>query len=327
MKFRSFLIISVVLSAFLISCNSEEEEIGNWVEKAVFEGYARGEGTSFAIDGKGFFGMGKDIDANLSDFWRFDPVTNAWSPAASFPGKARAYNVSISNGVNGYVGLGYDGDNDLADFWEYNAAKNEWNQIADFPGGARRYSTAFAIGTDIYVGTGNSNNDKVFHNDFYKYSNGTWTKITSLSGEKRRKANSIGFNGKGYILSGYHNGILTDFWSYDPATDSWTKMTSLTDEDYGNSDVPRQNANIFVTEGKLFVANGNASTGATNTVFEWDPATSVWTKKTSFEGNNREGAGCFVINDKAYIVGGHNGSAYYDECLLFEPSQELDSED
>ncbi len=42
MKFKFFLIIAVVLTAFLSSCDDEETEIGNWVTKAYYDGYPRG---------------------------------------------------------------------------------------------------------------------------------------------------------------------------------------------------------------------------------------------------------------------------------------------
>ncbi|MBN2806852.1 MAG: hypothetical protein JXR22_09350 [Prolixibacteraceae bacterium] len=327
MKFKLFIVLSFALSALLTSC--EEVEItGNWVSKPFYEGIPRGEGSSFGIDNKGYFGMGRDDDDYLSDFWMFDPEKNTWMQVAEFPGETRAYNVSVATNNKGYVGLGYNGSNDMADFWEYNPANNQWKQIEDFPGGARRYSTAFSIGDDIYVGTGTSDNDKVFYNDFYKYSNGNWSKIATMSGEKRRKANAVGMNGKGYLLSGIHNGTLVDFYSYDPATDTWTKLVSLNDSETGHNSVARTNACVFVSEGKLYMAAGNVNNSPSTTVFEWDPATEMWSSMTDIESaSGREGAGSFVLNDKGYIVGGRSGSAYFDDFYMFEPSEEKDSDD
>jgi N-acetylneuraminic acid mutarotase len=338
MKFKTLLILTVLATAFFTSCTTDETEIGNWVQKAYFDGFPRGEGSSFTLNDYGFFGMGKDDNGYLSDFWRYDPVANSWKPAAKFPGAARAYNVSISNGSKAYVGLGYDGNTDLADMWEYDATTDKWTQIADFPGGARYYATAFAIGNDIYVGTGYSKATKKSYNDFWKYSNGAWSVETNAEGKaistvnsnpgtKRYKASSVGFNGKGYLISGYDNSTLSDFWEYDPSKNTWTKLTSLTDADYGDTGIPRSNGLAFVSEGKLFVACGSNTSGLTNTVYEWDPETTVWTKKTSLESSAREGAGLFVIKDAAYIVGGRSGNSYYDDCFMFQPSLEKDSND
>lgn len=329
MKLKVLLIIGVALTTLFSSCNNDEVElIGNWEQKSWYDGYARAEGSSFAINNFGYFGMGHDDDGNLSDFWKYDPSSNSWIPAKSFPGTARAYNVSVSNGQKGYVGLGYDGSNDLSDFWEYDPTSNSWNRIADFPGGPRRYATAFAIGTDIYVGTGTTDNDKQYNNDFYKYDGNNWTQIKSLPGNKRRKANSTGFEGKGYVISGSRSStILNDMWVYDPANDSWTEKARIDNEDTGNTAIPRQNAVLFGSDGRLFITTGSQGNTTTTSTYEWNPKTEEWTERTSFEGSIREGAGCFVINDKGYIVGGRSGASYKDDTFKFEPNADRDSND
>lgn len=328
MKLRTLLIIGVVMTALITSCKEDEAElVGNWVQKSYFDGYARAEGSSFAINDIGYFGMGRDDDGYLTDFWKFEPANNKWIPAANFPGTPRAYNVSISNGQKGYVGLGYDGTNDLADFWEYDAGSNSWKQIADFPGGERRYATAFAIGNDIYVGTGTFDKDKQFTNDFYKYDGSNWTKITSLPGDKRRKATATSLNGKGYVISGFRSSMLQDFWEYDPSSDSWTKLNSLNDEETGDSGIARQNAVAFASHGKIYITTGNLGASTTTSTFEWDPTADEWTAKSSLEGAIREGAGSFVLLDKGYVVGGRSGASYKDDTYLFEPSDKSESND
>lgn len=329
MKFKIFIILAVVISTIFTSCTEDDDTpIGNWVLKAYFEGRQRAEGTSFEIGDKGYFGMGRDDDGYLSDFWQFDPDKNAWTQVADFPGTLRSYNVSISNGSKGYVGLGYDGNNDLADFWEYDANSDSWTQVADFGGGERRYATAFAIGNDIYVGTGTQEEDKLFTNDFWKFDGTSWSKITTLSGEKRRKANAVSLDGKGYVIGGQHNGAIADFWEYDPASDTWTQLTKTNDEDTGATGIPRFNAIAFAVNGNLYLAGGNTGNVAVSTVYEWNPTDAAWTEKTSIEAlYSREGAGSFVLNGKAYIVGGRSGSSFLDDCYMFEPDQEKDSDD
>ena len=330
MKFNSLILVVAVLSTFLVSCSSDEDVIGNWVTKAYFDGYARAEGSSFAIDNYGYWGMGKDDDNYLKDFWKFDPTQGergAWTQVASFPGTPRAYNVSVSNGTKGYVGLGYDGDDDLSDFWEYDPQANSWAEIDTFAGGVRRYATSFAIGSDIYVGTGTKDNDKIFTNDFYKYDGSQWTAINSLPGEKRRKANAVSMDGKGYVLGGLHNSTLNDFWVYDPGTNSWDNFDLVDDDDTGNSGVARYNAATFATNGKIYLATGNQSSTTLTSVFEWNPSTLIWTEKTSLEASNREGCGYFVLNDYCYIVGGRSGSSYKDDCYMFQPDADKVSND
>ncbi|MBN1924363.1 MAG: hypothetical protein JW798_00880 [Prolixibacteraceae bacterium] len=331
MKFRSLIILSLILTVFISSCEDETTVLGNWVSKGYFEGYARSNGSSFSINNEGYWGMGKDDDYYLTDFWKYDPTQGefgTWILADSFPGTPRAYNVSVSNGEKGYVGLGYDGDNDLADFWEYDPVSDSWNRIADFPGGARRYAAAFAIGKDIYVGTGTMDKDKKYMNDFYKYSNGKWDKISALPGEKRQNANAVSYNGKGYIIGGYHSGVLNDFWEYDPTTDVWAKLEDVDEEDIGSSSILRYDASTFVSEGNIYLAGGISQGATLASVYEWSPIDSIWNEKASIETSiTRQGAGSFVINGYGYIVGGRNGSRYLDDFYMFEPSVEKDSKD
>lgn len=332
MKFKTLFILTAISSVFFSSCNSDDvTEIGNWVEKAFYEAYARAEGSSFEIDNYGYWGMGRDIDGYLTDFWKFDPTKGekgAWTQVAEFPGTARAYNVSVSTESKGYVGLGYDGENDLADFWEYDPSTNSWDSIVAFVGGERRYATAFSIGNDIYVGTGTKESDKVYTNDFYKFDGSSWTKVASLTGEKRRQANATSLDGKGYLLSGFHNSVLQDFYRYDPATDTWEELSDLNDEDTGDSEIARYNACFFAANGKLYLTVGNQGGITETSTFEWDPSDVSWTKKTSLEsGISREGAGTFVLNDQGYIVGGRSGSSYFDDCYMFEPDKDKDSDD
>jgi N-acetylneuraminic acid mutarotase len=330
MKFKSLIILSFVLTALFTSCNEDVTVIGNWVTKAYFQGYSRSDGVSFSLNNAGYWGLGKDDDGYLSDFWKYDAEKNSWSEVAPFPGKARAYNVSISNGSKGYMGLGYDGNGDLADFYEYDPIANTWQQIGNFPGGARRYATAFAIGADVYVGTGTEDKDKIYTNDFYKLSNGVWSdKAISFPGEKRKNAISIGLNGKGYLICGNHSGVLSDFWEFDPATEKWTQQFKVSDTDNGGlAGVARYDASAFVSEGSIYVVGGASTSGPVASIYEWNPTELTWTEKTSIEtGQARQGAGCFVIDGYGYVVGGRSGTHYLDDCYKFEPSIEKDSDD
>lgn len=334
MKFKTLLIIAVLFTAFLSSCVDEDIDLlGNWVTKAYYGSYARGDGSSFAIDGYGYWGMGYDGDEYFTDFWKYDPVKNTWSQVADFLGTPRAYNVSVSSGSKGYVGLGYDGDDDLADMWEYDAESNSWDSIVSFLGGARRFATAFAINDILYVGTGSEENGKKYLNDFYKYDGSSWELIPSLTGQKRIKANTVVLDGKAHIISGKSiSSILTDHWVFDPETEIWTELDDLSDDDTGDNRIARQNASAFVSNGKIYLVGGNSGSSSLNTVFEWNPnraENGMWIEKTSIEeGISREGAGCFVLNDFGYIVGGRSGgTSYLDDCYMFQPYAEADSDD
>ena len=65
------------------------------------------------------------------------------------------------------------------------------------------------------------------------------------------RSNAVAFelNGKGYIGTGSFNGIRSDFWEYNPNTDTWIEVTSL-------EGAARQDAIAFSIGEKAFVATG-----------------------------------------------------------------------
>lgn len=329
MKFKILIVLSLVLSISFSSCNDDTVEMGNWVTMAYFTGVARANATCFSFDSVAYFGLGKNEDEYLNSFYKYNVDKDAWIEVDSFPGTPRAYNICVATESKGYMGLGYDGDNDLKDFWEFDPSTNKWTQLADFPGGERRYASAFAIGEDVYVGLGTSDHNDYYWNDFWKYSNGTWTSLNSFPGEKRLQANVVTLNGKAFIISGYHSGVLYDFYEYDPTTDSWTKLDKLNDENTGNTSVARYNACAFVSGGNIYLAGGVSGSSSLSSIFEWSPVDSIWTEKSELETNlTRQGASCFVVNDIGYILAGVSGSTnYLDDMYKFEPWVEKDSDD
>lgn len=328
MKFKILIVVSVVVAIAFTSCNNDTMVMGNWKTKAYFTGFGRANGTCFSIGNTAYYGMGKNDDKYLKDFYKYDVDKDAWDSINSFPGTPRAFNVSAATTKKGYVGLGYDGNVDLKDFWEFDPSTNKWTQLADFPGGVRRKASAFAIGDDIYVGLGTVDNDKKYMNDMWKYSNGTWSAVSSFPGEKRRYANVVILHGKAYVISGEHSGTLTDFWEYDPTKDKWRELDKLDDEDRGNSAVARYDACAFVSGGNIYLAGGTSKGSALSSIYEWSSTDSIWTEKTSIEkGTPRMGAGCFVVNDYGYIIGGHAGTNYLDDLYIFQPWIEKDLKD
>jgi N-acetylneuraminic acid mutarotase len=333
MRFKTLMIIAVALTAFLPSCVDDDSDLlGNWVTKATYVGKARAYGSSFAINGNGYWGMGTDDDDYLTDFWKYDPVKDTWKQVADFTGTPRAYNISASNGTKGYVGLGYDGNNDLDDIWVYDAEANSWYLAGVFPGGARRFASAFAIGNDVYVGLGSMDKGKVFKNDFYKFNGNSWTAIPALRGDKRHNANVTVLNGKAHVISGLsNNGVLNDHWVYDPVEEVWSELENVNDEVTGDAGIARYSGSTYSANGKIYLTLGGTQGGTTTSMFEWDPTLDIegaWIEKTALESNiSREGAGCFVLDGYGYIVGGVASGNYKDDSYMFQPYAEADSDD
>jgi N-acetylneuraminic acid mutarotase len=130
--------------------------------------------------------------------------------------------------------------------------------------------------------------------------------MTVTGGSGRNAAFCLSINGKIYVGGGY---VATgtdayDFYEYDPATDKWTKKADL-------PGATNRSAGIsFSANGKGYIGLGTEnylSTSPENLLKDlwmYDPATDTWTQKASLPDSGRNNSACFVVNNKAYVIGG-----------------------
>lgn len=137
-----------------------------WTRKADFPGLDRHQLSSFALEGKGYVGMGIDHDLYRKDWWRYDPLTDSWTEAASLPGVERGAASTFVLGQRGFLVFGSDGGY-KDELWEYNPFTDSWMIRANFPGGERKNAVAFAIGDSAYAGMGKGATGK--RRNFYRY--------------------------------------------------------------------------------------------------------------------------------------------------------------
>src|SRR5690606_23222705 len=85
----------------------------------------------------------------------------------------------------------------------------------------------------------------------------------------------LGIGNKGYLGTGNDaNGNKTDFWEYDPATDTWTQKAVV--PGYG-----RDEAAGFTIGNNGYIGGGYAP----KTFYEYNPATNSWTQKANIPGS------------------------------------------
>ncbi|USD26079.1 Kelch repeat-containing protein [Flagellimonas marinaquae] len=323
-KFVFFFTIPLI---FINACSTDEEdeELGNWVDRSVFDGTPRSSVAGFVIDNIGYMGTGYDGDDYLNSFWAYNIEGDYWSQKADFPGTERNAAVGFELNGTGYIGSGYDGVNELGDFYSYDPSSNTWTQTASLPDIVRRNAVAFSANGYGYFGTGYDEENDM--KDFWKYdpSTDTWTELEGFGGNKRRAATTFTINGTVYLGTGVSNGIyLDDFWAFDPTDESWTKKLDLDEEDDYN--VERSNALGFELNGYGYIACGEQN-GSTNSVWQYDPSSDTWEEKTNFEGSSRQDAIVFSNSSRAFIGMGRTGSLYLDDLDEFCPFEEYDDED
>ena len=292
--------------------------------------------STFTIGDTSYIGTGYDGTNRYTDFWAYDPVKNYWIQKAQFPGAARNSAVGFTIGSKGYIATGYDGLNRLTDNWEYNPATNSWTQKADFAGTARYDAVAFGINDKGYITTGF---DGGYTKDLWEFTPtggtnnmGSWIQRVSLGGTKRSGAVAFVYNNKAYVVTGINNGTtVTDFWMYDPATAAWTQLRDISntssdtyDDDY--SDIGRSNAVGFVIGSKAYITVGESGSYQKKT-WEYDFASDLWTRKTSYERSERTGAVSFSVKGRGFVACGRNSTYYFDDIDEFQPTVTYSSND
>jgi N-acetylneuraminic acid mutarotase len=203
-----------------------------------------------------------------------------------------------------------------------------WVISSEFDGDARSGAVSFTIGDSAYIGFGMNDDDDYLY-DLWRFTvsdenpTGSWTQRASLQdtahmyGRIAAVAFSVGT--KAYVGTGYGYGYdgatfvnenyMNDFWEYDSQTNTWKQAASLPGD-------ARRGAIAFSINGKGYVGTGANGSGRMKDFYVYDPNTSSWAKMSdlnqSFPGGKREFASCFVINNKAYIVGGYGSTLVYD---------------
>jgi N-acetylneuraminic acid mutarotase len=237
---------------------------------------------------------------------------------AGYPGVARNSAVIFSpDNTTMYTGLGFNNEgNRIKDFWSYNAQAGIWKQVDSvFPGSARYGAVAFGLNGKGYVGLGY---DTGYLSDMYEYdpAQRKWRRIKDFPGG-RRYAVAFTIGDKAYVGTGYDGNYRQDFWQYDAVNDNWIQVADFTG-------TKREGATAFVVNGKGYVGFGVNNGTPLKNIYEFDPTTLSWTKKTAIgdidDVKARSNAPAFVIGNKAYICMGLSGSAFQDDMWEYDPA-------
>ena len=239
-------------------------------------GVPRMYGTGFAIDGKGYIGLGFDGTNYLKDFWQYDPEINAWHRKADFMGSARDGAVGFALNGKGYVGTGVN-DYQLNDFYSYDPVSDTWSQSVTIPGDKRYNSGVFVYNNEAYVVGGVYNGAPVTYFSKFNPTTQKWTELNRLSNYTDQgfddKYDNLAreypcifvIGDKAYMTCGQRSStLLSDTWEYDIATDRW-KLTSAFEG------TPRIEAVTFSVNGRGLLVTGRSSSYRFDDTWEFLP--------------------------------------------------------
>jgi Secretion system C-terminal sorting domain len=266
-----------------------------WNAKANYPSFARHRCAAFSIGNKGYMGTGHINSGSISlaytDWWEYDPATNAWTQKVDYP-QARFACAGFTIGNKGYLGGGNEqnfGDRD--EFYEFNPIANTWTQKANLPisnGGG----FGFAINGVGYM----SLSSALFA---YNTSANTWTNI-SWSVPCYDYSSGFVINNKVYIVPS----SSTTLYMWDPVTNTSTIKASC----IGNG---KYAACGFAVRGLGYIGLGfdGVLGNVSKDFYQYDPVLNSWdTIPKSFPGIRRNYVPSFTIGDNAYFGTGSNGT-------------------
>jgi len=282
----------LVFVATLLSCSSIAQ---NWVQKTDCPGNGRFWATSFVCEDKIYAGTGRPEFSSLSptsDMWQYDPATDTWAQVANFPGGNREGATSFSYNNRGFMAFGSPFIQFTNDVWEYLPESNSWEQKANCPA-SFAFSHGFVINDHFYIGPENGTN-KTYAFDI---TNDSWSEVAAFPGDDRRAQVAFSANGKGYIGMGadVFSGVESDFYRYDPVSDTWEEIASISPTSDQSSG--------FAIDNIGYVYNVGGSGGG-KSIYKYNEGLNEWELVSTKPGDRIANANMVGYNGKAYLTFG-----------------------
>jgi N-acetylneuraminic acid mutarotase len=202
------------------------------------------------------------------------PLDRVYQATAVVPNAAGQSILYVMGG--GKTGTPFGNPVPRAEVRGYNVATNIWAPKRDMP--AVRYDmNAGVINGKIYVPGGFTSERRPTVSLYvYDPASDTWSRKRNMPLPGGGGVTGV-IGGKLYVVT--FNSLFTgpggvaNFFRYDPAKDSWTKLPSPTD-------YTRVSGGGGVINKKLYLIGGTRPFG--DTILEYDPATNQWTKRGSW---------------------------------------------
>ena len=218
------------VETFITDFYEYDTKIDLWTKKASFGGKARSHGIGFAINGKGYIGLGFATGGSSyhNEFQEYDPATDTWRQLADFPGSGSIGATSFTIGDYGYVGYGDETTSGM-EFWRYSPNTDSWTQIARLPVSdmQRWHATGFAANEKGYIAMGYCQYNNC--NDLWEYDPlvDSWTQLSNYPDDNHE--GSLGFTIDDYAYLGSTVSSRTSktpqsFWQYHLETGTWKEI-------------------------------------------------------------------------------------------------------
>lgn len=245
------------------------------------------------------------------DTWTYDLRKNEWIERTTGTAPPPRYAQSMCyDPASGLILLfgGKDRDTVFNDTWTYNPTSNVWINCKPPSAPSPRIGAAIAAYpyTGIILHSGGLNASVCFNDTWsYNVKNNTWMNRLPTGGPPSRYYSAMTYdqtNKKMFLFGGRgkENGFMDDFWTYDPANNTWTKQGERL------SPSPRcYFSSAFDSINKVGVLFGGTSyLMVFNDTWTFDTTVNLWMRKQpAISPSNRYGAAmCYDRDDGLMIL-------------------------
>lgn len=280
-----------------------------WKQLSDFKGASRFSAISFAINGKGYLGMGSRPSSEyLYDFWEFDPATMAWTEKNPYPGtQASMSEIGVVNGKAYILVAGIE-------IWSYDPSSDHWKKETEYPGSSATYMFAMAIDDKIFMGGGYWG---VVSREFWELNPSTaiWTRKEDIPEQSVITVHSLVYSvgGMGYTYSKNLTSGLLNKLRYNPVTDDWSSSVV--------PDFQPTESNITTTAEATIVFGSPLTQDSENVMYLADPINGDLSP-LPYAGPNRYYAAGFMIGDVVYLGTGVSlGGGLLKDFWKFDPKK------
>lgn len=289
----------ILLIVFCFGYNPASNANNQWTQKSSFGNFGRHRAVAVGIGTKMYAGTGHlngdGSDEWYSEWWEYDPATNAWSQKADYIGNNGNGDqdlIAIAIGGIAYVGLGYFSDEK---HYKFNPITNTWTQLADAPSDNFSNTEPFVINGKGYFP------ERITHS-LYEYDPvvDTWTLIGPMPTVVGHRYGTFAIGGKGYFKRG------SLFYEFDAATYIWTQKANYP------GIAPNNNLGIS-QNGYGYYVGGYLNWGEMyKEVWKYDPINDTWVQLPDYPFTSRRWAVKANIGERCFIGMGTNGTNFND---------------
>jgi len=241
-------------------------------------------------------------------FYRHAVGGTTWETMAQCPLPLTTGGAAIVGDTFYYCG-GYDSMSTAADtLFKYSISGNDWTSApGPYAGTGYNWSPAVvACEGKLYFCSGCSQPGATNPTtQVWCYTPGAgWSQVASMN-QGRVFANVVSYNDTIWVAGGNSNDVgLTHTEFYDPAADTWVVDNAV----FPQLPQGRWGSACGVTSDVMFVASGvNPSGALSDTIFEFNFASRMWSTQTGMLLKVYRTAGCGTADGKGIVYGGSTG--------------------